>query len=160
MTLFSRMLVLAAGLCLALSSAGSAQLIDKKAISLALARKMIAAAEAQAAAMKLSESIAVVDEDGMLIAFERMDDTQVAGVQIAIAKARTAATFKRPTKSFVDRLSHGDMGPLGLGPHPPTTSQGGLPVMVDGKIIGGIGASGAPGAQDAVVAAAGAAVVK
>jgi glc operon protein GlcG len=148
-----------AGACLTLVAGGaSAQLLDKKAISLAEAKKIVAAAEEEAKRNNLTMCIAVVDEDGQLIYFEKMDETQAASVKIAIAKARSAATFKRPTKVFEDALVGGRQAILGLTGAMPV--EGGVPLTAGGKVIGAIGASGGTAQQDGQVATAGAATLK
>ena len=142
---------------IAVSSVGSAQLLEKKGISLVLARKMIAAAQAHAATIKVACSVAVLDDHGTLIAFERMDDAAFSTTEVAVAKGRTAALFRRPSKSFQDRVRNGEMN---LMTFPITASEGGVPVMVDGKVIGAIGTSGGTAEQDGEISSAGAAVVK
>ena len=98
--------------------------------------------------------IAIVDEGGHLIYLQRMDETQIASVEIAPKKARTAAMFKRPSKVFEDRANAaGGMNVLALPGVLP--SEGGLPIAVDGKVIGGIGVSGVLSSQDGLVAKAG-----
>jgi uncharacterized protein GlcG (DUF336 family) len=99
--------------------------------------------------------IAVVDPNGDLIYFERMDNTQVGSVHIAIRKAQTAAKFKRPSKSFQDALAKGDSFTYLLGLEGAMPVQGGLPIVMDGKIVGAIGVSGATGDQDSQCAQAG-----
>src|SRR5258708_12157807 len=93
-----------AGLVLALGvgSDAHAQLVDRKGLTLAEAKKIVAAAQADAAKSNLTMAIAVVDEGGHLLLFEKMDGTQTGSVNVAIAKARSAALFKRPTKVFED----------------------------------------------------------
>jgi uncharacterized protein GlcG (DUF336 family) len=102
--------------------------------------------------------IAVVDTGGHLIYLERMDNAQIGSVRIAIDKARSAALFRRPTKVFEDGLAAGRTAILGL--HGLVPSEGGVPIMSGGKVIGAIGASGGTAPQDGVVASAGANAVK
>ncbi len=98
--------------------------------------------------------IAIVDEGGHLLYLQRMDEAQVASVEIAPMKARTAAPFKRPSKVFEDRVNAaGGVNVLGLPGVVP--SEGGLPIMVDGKVIGAIGVSGVLSSQDGIIAKAG-----
>ena len=99
--------------------------------------------------------IAVVDDGGYLLVLERLDDTQVASVDVGIAKARTAAIFRRPSKVFEDQVKNGRVSALAL---PGAVAlQGGVPIIVDGKVVGAIGVSGGSGDQDHAVAEAGAA---
>ena len=131
----------------------AAQLVDKKGVSLAAAKKMAAAAEAEAAKNNWTMVTAVVDEGGHLIYLSRMDGTQVGSVEIAIQKARSAALFKRPTKVFEDAVAGGRNAILGLAGAVPI--EGGLPLMVGGGAIGAVGVSGGTAQQDGVVAKAG-----
>jgi uncharacterized protein GlcG (DUF336 family) len=102
-------------------------------------------------------AVAVVDTAGDLVLFVKLDDTQAAGVEISQAKARGAARYKRPTKLFEDGLAAGRHAILGLPGVVPL--EGGVPLIVDGKIIGAIGVSGVTAQQDGVCAQAGAAVL-
>src|SRR5499426_1507597 len=91
-------------------------------------------------------AVAVVDNHGFLVYFERMDNTQTASMDIAVGKARSAATYRRPTRVFMEVINKG--GPA-TGTLPGVfASPGGLPIMVDGKVTGGVGVSGATGDQD------------
>lgn len=99
-------------------------------------------------------AVAVVDASGDLVIFERIDDTQAAGVEISQAKARAAVRYKRSTKAFEDAMAGGRTAILGLPGVIPL--EGGLPLIVDGKIIGGIGVSGVTAQQDGQCAHAGA----
>lgn len=127
-------------------------------ITLEQAKTVLAAAEAEAKRHNWKYAIAIVDGSGDLVSFEKMDGTQVASVQIAEAKARSAARFRRPTKVFQDAVNSGQAAALGL--PGAVTGEGGIPLIVDGKLIGAIGTSGGTGAQDSVVAHAGAAKLK
>jgi uncharacterized protein GlcG (DUF336 family) len=98
-------------------------------------------------------AIAVVDNHGMLVYFERMPDTQTASVQVALDKAQAAAMYRRPTKAFEDGIAKGRTALLGL--RGATPIEGGLPIMVNGRVIGGIGVSGANSDEDAAAAVAG-----
>jgi uncharacterized protein GlcG (DUF336 family) len=124
-------------------------------ISLDNARKAAAAAAAEARKNNWQMGIAVVDPSGELIYFERMDGTQVGSIKIAIRKAETAARFKRPSKVFQDLLAKGDNFTYLLGLEGAMPVQGGLPIVMDGKIVGAIGVSGATGDQDSQCATAG-----
>jgi glc operon protein GlcG len=128
------------------------------AITLDLAKKVAAGAEAEAKKNGFTMVIVVVDTAGQLTYFERIDNTQVASIDIAQAKARSANDFKRPTKVMEDQLAGGRTAVLAL-PHA-LPVEGGIPLMLDGKIIGAIGVSGGTSAQDGQVAAAGVAALK
>jgi glc operon protein GlcG len=130
-----------------------AQLADRKAISLEAAKRMMAAAEAEARKNNWSVAIAIVDEGGELIAFHKLDDTQIASVNVAIGKARTAARFKRPTKALEDAVNGGRSVLIAVDGITPL--EGGIPVIVDGRVIGAVGVSGVTSQQDAQVAQAG-----
>jgi len=147
-----------AGLILgiAIYSTGHAQTIEKKALNLEGAKKVIAAAVAEAKIKNApGGAIAVVDEGGNLVAVERLDNTFAAGANISIGKARTAVMFKKPTKFFEDVINKGRTAMTSL--HDFTPLQGGLPIIVDGQIIGAVGVSGAASAQqDEELAIAGA----
>ena len=134
-----------------------AQLLDAKVISLDAARKMLTAADAEARKNGWSVSIAIVDAAGTLIAFERMDSASLTSADVAIGKARTAARMRRPTKALDSLITTGRVHYLAFDGIMPL--EGGLPVTFQGKVIGGMAASGATSAQDAQVAAAGIAVL-
>jgi uncharacterized protein GlcG (DUF336 family) len=123
-----------------------------KYITLDDAKKAMAAAEAEARRNNWSMAIAILDAGGHLILFERMDDVQIGSVEIAIGKARTAVNFKRPTKALDDLVSGGRNAFLAIEGVIPL--QGGLPVIADGKLIGGVGVSGGTAQQDEQVAQA------
>jgi glc operon protein GlcG len=124
-------------------------------VSLDNAKKAAGAAAAEARKNGWFMGIAVVDPSGDLIYFERMDNTQVGSVRIALRKAETAARFKRPSKVFQDLLAKGDSFTYLLGLEGAMPVQGGLPIVMDGKIVGAIGVSGATGDQDSQCAQAG-----
>ena len=124
------------------------------------ARTVAAAAVAEARKNQWTMAIAIVDTAGDLVYFERMDHTQVGSVEVSIAKARSAARFKRPTKAFQDALAAGGEGLRILALDGAIPVEGGLPLMSGGRIIGAIGASGGTSQQDGVSAAAGVAVLK
>src|ERR1041385_6682207 len=126
----------------------SAQTVEKKSLTIDGARKVIAAAVAYAKKNNAPGGvIAVVDEGGNLMALERLDGTFAAGATISIGKARTAVLFKRPTKAFEDIIKNGRTAMVALPDSFFTPLQGGVPVMVDGQIVGGVGVSGAASAQ-------------
>jgi glc operon protein GlcG len=127
--------------------------IEVQTLSAAGAKLALAAAEQAAADKKLKVSIAVVDNAGNLIAFQRTDGACVTSIEAATRKARTAVHLSAPTKVFEDLL-HGGMTSL-LAFEFISPSQGGIPLILDGVAIGGIGSSGASGAEDEMVANAG-----
>ena len=117
------------------------------------ARRISAAAEAEARRQGWNVCIAVVDASGILVHFVRRDDTQAASAEIAIGKARTAAMFRRPTRAMEESIAGGRTALMSF-PAIPVT--GGLPLVADGTVIGGIGVSGVHSDQDEIVARAGA----
>lgn len=137
----------------------SAQVVDKKALTLDGAKKVIAAAEAEAVKNHVGCSIAVVDDGGNLVAFHRIDPTFPAGAHVSIGKARTAALFRQPTKNFEDVITQkGRTSMIALDDFTPL--QGGVPIVVGGQIVGAIGVSGSASAdQDEQFAKAGAAAL-
>jgi len=118
-----------------------------------LAKKIAAGAVAESKKNGWRMAISIVDNHGFPVYFERMDDTQTASVQIALDKAKTAATFRRPSKAFEDGIAKGRVALLGLSGATPI--EGGAPIMSGGKVIGAIGVSGANSDQDAAAAMAG-----
>lgn len=145
--------VLSVVLALFLAGAGRGEPLLKKSISLEDARKAASAAADEAKKNKWNMAIAIVDDGGQLIYFERTDETQIGSIDIAIGKARTAAYFKRPTKALEDAINGGQHAIMTF----PNTlpREGGLPIFADGKCIGAIGASGGRSSEDAQVAKAG-----
>lgn len=129
-----------------------AQLIDKKTVSLALAKKIAAAGEAEAVKNNLNNVIAIVDDGGNLIYLEKMDGAQIGSIEIALEKAKTAIYFKRATKTYEDRVAGGTNTILKLPNVLPF--EGGLPLIVDGQFVGAVGVSGGNPQQDGVVAKA------
>ena len=129
-------------------------------VSLENARKAAAPALAEAEKNHWTVAVAVVDTGGNLIYYEKMDNTQIGSANLAIEKARTAALFKRPTKVFQDVLAGGGDGQRILSLKGVVAIEGGIPLVMDGKIVGAIGVSGATSAQDAQCAKAGADVLK
>jgi glc operon protein GlcG len=136
-----------------LSRSASAQFLEKKALTLAAAKKMAAAAEAEVAKNKWTMVIAVLDDGGHLIYLERIDGAQIGSIEVAQGKARTAVRFRRPSKVFEDALAANHLGVITLSDI--TAIRGGLPVMVDGKAVGAIGVSGGDPEQDEQCAEAG-----
>src|SRR5215472_16958986 len=135
-----------------------AQFIEKKSLNLDGAKKAIAAAVDYAKKNKASGGvIAVVDEGGNLMALERLDGTFAMGATISIGKARTAVLFKKPTRFFEELINKGRTAMTAVDGFTPLI--GGIPIVVDGQVVGGIGVSGAASAnQDEELALAGAAV--
>lgn len=125
-----------------------------QAISLETAKKVASAASAEARKNGWNVAIAVVDNHGLLVYYEMADDTQTASPAVAIEKAKTSATFRRPSKEFEDNVAGGRVAVLGL--PGATPSEGGLPLVASGKMIGAIGVSGVLSSQDGTVAKAGA----
>jgi len=146
--------ILTVAIMLALAAGGRAQqLTEKKALNLAVAKTIAAAAESEAAKNKFTMVICILDDGGNLMYLEKMDDTQIGSIDVAQAKAHSAIAFKRPTKAFSEALAGGNSGILKLPGAIPV--EGGLPLMADGKIIGAIGVSGGTSQQDGSVAAVG-----
>jgi len=129
-------------------------LLAKRTLSLAAARKVSAAAETFARKKGWNVVIAIVDDGGHLIHLARMDGTQIGSIEVAQAKARTALSFKRPTKAWSEVLAGGRQAVLGLPGVTPV--EGGLPLSAQGEIIGAIGISGVTSEQDGQIALAGA----
>jgi glc operon protein GlcG len=127
-------------------------------ISLDRAQGIIYAAVAEAKKRNWKMNVAVADSGGNLVAFQRMDGAMLASIQIAIHKARAAATFRRPTKVFEDGINLMHLNYL-LAFDGVIASRGGIPLIEQGKIIGAIGVSGGADSQDEVVSKAGAAVI-
>ena len=124
------------------------------------AKKIAAAAVAEARKNSFTMAIAVVDTAGNLVYFEKMDGTQTGSVNVSIEKARSAVLFKRPTKSFQDTVAQGGVGLRMLGLPGAVPVEGGIPLIEGGKIVGAIGASGGSSAEDGQCAQAGANVLK
>jgi uncharacterized protein GlcG (DUF336 family) len=127
-------------------------------LTLEQAKKAAAAAEAEAKKNNWTYAIAVVEPSGALIYFSKMDGTQYGSINVAIDKATSAAFFRRPTAAFDAGLKAGAQYLLQL--RGSNAVPGGFPLVVDGKVVGGIGASGGDGAQDSQVATAGANALK
>ena len=129
-------------------------------VNLETAKKIAAPAIAEARKNNWNMAVAIVDTAGDLVYFEKMDDTQIGSVQVAQSKARSAARFKRATKAFQDALAAGGEGLRILALDGAIPVEGGIPLVVGGKIVGAIGASGGTSQQDGVVAQAGASTLK
>ena len=129
-------------------------------ISTESAKNAAAASIAEARKNNWKMAIAIVDTGGYLVYFEKMQDTQTGSVELAIEKARTAALFRRPTKVFQDGVAAGGEGLRLLRLTGAIPIDGGVPIIVDGKIIGAVGVSGGSGEQPGQVARAGASASK
>lgn len=145
-------------LWLALATVAAAQVAEKKTLTLAGARQVVEAAQREAQRVHAPGGvIAVVDDGGNLMLLERLDGTFAAGAQISIGKARTAALFKKPTKFFEEVIKNGRTAMTALPDSLFTPLQGGVPIVLDGQIVGAVGLSGAASAQqDEELAQAGA----
>lgn len=129
-------------------------------VSLENAKKAAAPALAEAEKNHWNMAVAIVDTSGNLVYYEKMDNTQLGSANVAIEKARCAALFKRPTKAFQDTLAAGGDGLRVLTLKGVVAVEGGIPLVMDGKIVGAIGVSGAASSQDAQCAKTGADVLK
>lgn len=136
----------------------SAQLATTKALTADAVKAVLTAAEAKARANSWNVSIAVVDPAGDLLGFLKLDGAATGTVQIAQGKARTSARFGRPSKVYADRITENQLNFLSV--DGVVALQGGLPIVVDGRVIGAVGVSGVTSAQDEEVAAAGIAAIK
>ena len=155
-----------AALALAVAAFGQTPLVPPAnvpygvSISPDAAKKIAAAAIAEARKNNWAMAVAIVDTGGYLVYFERMADTQLGSVEVSIEKAKSAALFRRPTKSFQDTLAAGGEGLRMLRLEGAVPVEGGIPLIVDGKIIGAVGASGGSSDQDGRTAQAGATAMK
>ena len=159
-----RRLVVIAGFALVLSAGtASAQALPVPygtAINLESAKRVAAAAVAEARKDNWTMAFAITDPAGELVYFEKMDGTQAASIGIAQDKARSSARFKRPTKVFQDALATGGAELRYLSLAGVVPAEGGIPIVVNGAIVGAIGASGGTGAQDAQCATVGVAALR
>ena len=124
-------------------------------VTLEQAKLVLAAGEAEAIKQGWAVAIAIVDTSANLVAFWKRDDTQSGSVMVAQDKARTAALYRRPTKAFQDMVAGGGLGLRVMTMRDVVAAEGGIPLEVDGKIIGAVGVSGVNSDQDGMVAAAG-----
>jgi len=153
-----RAMFVAAALGALVAGRAHAQIVEKKVLTLEGARRAIAAAEAEARRNKAGGIIAVVDDGGNLMALERLEGTFAAGARVSIGKARTAALFKKPTRFFEELINKGRTAMTAVEDFTPLI--GGVPIVIEGQIVGAIGVSGANSAQqDEELALAGAAAV-
>ncbi len=130
------------------------QLATRKSLTLAVAKKLAVAAETEAISHGWNVVIVIVDDGANLLYLQRMDGTQLASTEIAVAKAVSAIKFKRPTKVFEDSLIGGRQAILKLTEAIPI--EGGLPLIVNGEFVGAIGVSGVQADEDGIIAKAGA----
>ncbi|MBK9241937.1 MAG: heme-binding protein [Acidobacteria bacterium] len=143
---------------LAIPLAAQTQLPTKRVLTLEAARRVVAAAEAEARKNNWAVSIAVLDDSGHMILFQRMDGAKLVATDIAIRKARTAVYFQGPTKDLEAEVAGGRTALLPIEGFMPL--EGGVPLMSGGQLVGAVGVSGVSGAQDAQCALAGAATIK
>lgn len=155
-------LAIAAAIALSALAAAVAQMPNPygSPVSLENARKAAAPALAEAVKNNWNMAVAIVDPGGNLVYYEKMDNTQLGSANVAIDKARSAALFKRPTKAFQDALAAGGDGLRILRIQGAVPVEGGIPLVMDGKIVGAIGVSGGTSAQDGQCAKAGAETLK
>ncbi len=130
-----------------------AELATKKALTLEVAKQIAAVSGQFARKNQWNVVIAIVDDGGHLVYFERMDGVQTGSVQVAIQKAQTAAAFKRPTRLFEEAIAQGRTALLGLPGGMPF--EGGVPIAVKGQVVGAVGVSGVTAQQDGMIAQAG-----
>jgi glc operon protein GlcG len=136
------------------AQSGPGLTLDKKVLTLAAARTAVAAAEAEATRRGLGVVIVVVDDAGTVIELTRMDTAQVASVNVGIGKARTAAIYRRPSRDFEEQIRDGRVAALALADATPL--QGGVPVLIGGRVVGAVGVSGDSPQVDEAIAIAGA----
>jgi uncharacterized protein GlcG (DUF336 family) len=141
-----------------LSASAQSQLPTKRVLTLEAARRVAAAAEAEARKNNWAVAIAVLDDSGQMILFQRMDGAKLVATDIAIRKARTSVYFQGPTKDLEAEVAGGRTALLPIDGFMPL--EGGVPLMSDGQLVGAVGVSGVTGPQDAQCALAGAAVMK
>jgi uncharacterized protein GlcG (DUF336 family) len=148
---FCRLLLLAivAAAWSAATHISAEELANKKALTLSIVKQMAAAAEKHARANQWNVCIAIVDEGGELLYFQRMDGVQIGSVTVSMKKAASAALFKRPTKDFARRIADGETALVTLPGALPL--EGGLPIVVEGELLGAIGVSGVRSDQDGLI---------
>jgi uncharacterized protein GlcG (DUF336 family) len=156
--MLSKILVAILVLAGPMTAAAQSQLPTKPVLTLEAAKRVAAAAEAEASRNGWAVSIAVLDDSGQLLLFQRMDGAKLVATDIAIRKARTAAYFQGPTKDLEEEVAGGRTALLPIDGFMPL--QGGVPLMYEGKIVGAVGVSGVTGEQDAQCALAGAAALE
>ncbi|MCI0417359.1 heme-binding protein [bacterium] len=152
-----RIMAIAFVVLMGISSTLYGDLPLKKVLTLSVAKKVAAAAEVEAMKRGSTVVIVVVDDGGYPLILLRLDNTQVASVDVGIGKARTAAIFRRPSKVFEDQVRNGRVAALALPGATPL--QGGIPLLYEDKVIGAIGVSGNTPQEDEDIAIAGASVM-
>ena len=155
MLVFAGALALAAGSALAQDVESTVTAPYGAAITLDQAKRAMAAAELKAAENTWQVAITILDSGGNLVMFHKTDNAQISAITVSEGKALTALQFKRPSKDLDDAIARGGPGNRLLALKDITPIEGGLPIVVDGRIIGAIGVSGALSAQDTQVAKAG-----
>lgn len=149
---FAPILALAIALSLSAASAPAAGLTTKKALNLAVAKELAAAAAAHAKSNNWNVVIAILDDGANLLYLERMDGVQIGSIEVAQRKAESAIKFKRPSKAFSDGIAGGRTALVML---PGALAiEGGLPIVHDGEVLGAIGISGVTSEQDGMIAKA------
>jgi len=148
----TRRTIVAIGLIACAAQPARAQLRETKALTLDGAKNIVAAAEAEAKRNNWGMAFAVVDASGGLVLFHKGDGARPSNVDFAIAKARTAARYQRPTKALDSMVTSGRIQFLAADALP---IEGGVPIVVEGQVIGAVGVSGGTSAQDAQVATTG-----
>ena len=150
----SRRLTMAAAMVAVMAAPAAAQQVPGPygpAVTLEQARGIVAAGRLEARRRNFMMAFAVVDPSGDLVAFEKMDGTQTASIDVATDKARSAAAFRRPTKAFADSVAAGRVAVLSL--KGVVAIEGGVPIVSGGRVIGALGVSGGTSEQDGEVAA-------
>lgn len=142
-------------MCLAFATATAQPTPYGASITLEQAKTIMAGSEAEAVRNGWNVVITILDAGGHHVMLHRMDNTQFGSIEVARAKAYSAVAFRRPTKAFMDALAQGGENLRILGLEGATPVEGGIPIIVDGAIIGGIGVSGVTSAQDAQIGQAG-----
>jgi glc operon protein GlcG len=140
------------------SAAPKGDLPTRRVLTLSVAKRVAEAAEVEATRRGSTVVVVVVDDGGYPLVLHRLDDTQVASVEVGIGKARTAAIFRRPSKVFEDQIREGRVAALALPGATPL--QGGIPLVLEGKVIGAIGVSGNTPQEDEDIAKVGAAALE
>lgn len=155
---FAVLLFASLGLAATVTAQAPVATLDKKVLRLEAARSVAAAAQQAARERGVEVVIVIVDDAGVIQLLERMDGAQVASVGVGIGKARTAAIYRRPSRVFEEQIKNGRVAALALADATPL--QGGVPILVEGKVVGAIGVSGDSPQIDEEIALAGARVVR
>lgn len=139
------------GFAIAFPASPQDQMDHKAALTLAVAKQIAAAAEQQGCKVKCGGVIAILDDSGELMYLQRLEGSQIGSTKLAIAKARTSFLYKRTSQSFQDRVGKGESFLMNFPEMMP--SGGGVPLFIDGKLVGSIGISGGAGGDDVVAQA-------